>query len=64
MALIIVFQNKSNLAPVSDYDVQVLVGDGTVERSQELYRGRVEGHERSKGWQMLLQQFVAHLPVE
>lgn len=64
MALIVVFVNKSGLAPVSDYDVEVLVGDGTPERSKTLYRGRIEGHKRDKGWQMLVQQFVAHLPVE
>lgn len=64
MALIVIFVNKSDLADVSDYNVQVLVGDGTPARSTVLYEGQVKDHERAKGWQMLLQQFVAHLPVE
>lgn len=63
MALIVVFINKSQLAPISNYSVQVLVGDGTVERSRILYEGTVEGHRRADGWPMLLQQFVNHLPV-
>lgn len=33
MSLIVVLTNKSNLAPVSDYNYEVLVGDGTVESS-------------------------------
>jgi len=63
VALIVVFVNKSNLAPVSDYTVEVLVGDGSAERSKMIYRGVVNDHERALGWEMLLQQFVAHLPV-
>lgn len=64
MALIVVLKNLSSLAPISDYHVQVLVGDGTPLRSTVLYEGEVKGHERATGWQMLLQQFVTHLPVE
>ena len=63
MALIVAFQNVSGLAPVSDYTVTVLVGDGTPERSQVLYTGRVEGHCRADGWQQLIQRFIAHAPL-
>ena len=63
MSLIVVLTNTSQLAPISDYKVQVLIGDGTVERTKTLYEGTVEGHRRADGWPMLLQQFVNHLPV-
>lgn len=64
MALIITIVNVSDLADVSDYKVAVLVGDGTVERSKLLYETRINGHRRADGWEMLLQRFVSHLPVE
>lgn len=64
MALIVVLQNVSELAPVSDYKVQVLVGDGTVERSRTLYAGEVTGHPREDGWQALLRALVDSLPSE
>jgi hypothetical protein len=49
MALIVVFVNQSELAPVSNYKVQVLVGDGTAEHSKMLYVGKVEKHRRADG---------------
>ena len=58
MALIVVFRNVSKLAPVSDYDVQVLVGDGSVERSRVIYRGKVTGHTRDDGWVELVRKLV------
>jgi hypothetical protein len=58
MALIIVLQNVSNLAPVSDYKYQVLVGDGTVERSKVLTAGTLRRHERADGWVALVRQFL------
>ena len=64
MSLIVVLQNVSQLAPVSDYNVQVLVGDGTVERSKVLYAGKVLHHERADGWQALLRALVDSLPSE
>lgn len=54
MALIIVFVNKSELAPVSDYDYEVMVGDGSVGRSRTIERGRVTGHTRADGWDELV----------
>lgn len=60
MALIIVLVNKSNLAPVSDYSYQVLIGDGSAERSHTIEQGVVTGHTRADGWaklaEMLLEQ--------
>lgn len=64
MALILVFVNKSNLADTSDYDVRVLIGDGTPERSHTIHTQRVEGHRRADGWQMLVQKFLSHAPVQ
>lgn len=58
MALIVVLTNKSNLAPVSDYNYQVLVGDGTMERSRVLAAGRITKHRRSDGWQALVKRVL------
>lgn len=58
MALILVFVNESHLAPVSDYKVQVLVGDGTPARSKTIAVGAVKGHTRTDGWEALVQQFL------
>jgi hypothetical protein len=54
MALIVVLTNKSNLAPVSDYNYQVLVGDGSVARSKVIASGEVLAHGRIDGWQALV----------
>lgn len=61
MALIIVFQNVSQLAPISDYKVQVLVGDGSPERSKTLYAGVVKGHTRDDGYLALVRLFLESL---
>lgn len=55
MALIVVFVNKSELAPVSDYNYQVLVGDGTAFNSRIVEQGRVTGHVRAEGWDKLVE---------
>jgi len=54
VSLIVVAQNISSLAAVSDYNYQVLVGDGTPERSDVIARGTVVGHRRADGWQALI----------
>jgi hypothetical protein len=54
MSLIVVMTNISKLAPISDYNYEVLVGDGTVSGSQTIVRGRITGHERDAGWQALV----------
>lgn len=61
MALILVFVNKSDLAAISDYDVQVLVGDGTPERSRTIHRGEIKGHNRNDGWQKLVADYMRQL---
>ena len=58
MSLIVIVTNKSGLSPVSDYHYEVLVGDGTVERSVTLAKGRVEGHTRTDGWKALIQKVL------
>lgn len=58
MALIVVIQNTSNLAALSNYRYQVLVGDGTVERSKVLASGVITGHERAAGWQVLVRRLL------
>ena len=61
MALIICFVNKSDLAPISDYTVEVLVGDGTSAHSKTILREEVIGHRRSDGWQVLVEKFLKKL---
>jgi hypothetical protein len=58
MSLIIVLRNISSLAPVSDYEYQVMVGDGTPERSKTIANGTITGHRRADGWQELVQQML------
>ena len=58
MALIVVFVNKSNLAEISDYTVQVMIGDGTRIGSRTIYRGEITGHNRSDGWLELVSKLV------
>ena len=58
MALILVFVNKSQLADWSDYDYQVLIGDGTPERTRTLERGTVTHHFRPWGWERLVKKFL------
>ena len=54
MALILVFQNITALADVSDYRVSVLVGDGTPARSNVIASGVHKGHVRADGWERLV----------
>lgn len=58
MALIVAFVNTSDLAPISDYRYEVLVGDGTYERSQILARGDIKQHCRADGWRALVQRVL------
>ena len=61
MALILVFVNESDLAPVSDYRVQVLVGNGTVEGSRVIHTGTHKGHRRDDGWEKLVRDYMSSL---
>jgi hypothetical protein len=63
MALILVLVNKSELAPVSDYTFEVLVGDGSKERSRVIAAGKVEQHRRADGWQALVQRVLDANPL-
>ena len=57
MALILVITNQSNLASTSDYNYQVLIGDGSP-RSKTIAQGRILGHVRADGWQTLAQRLI------
>lgn len=57
MSLILTFRNISGLAPVSDYHVRVLVGDGGPQ-SQVLLDTYVTEHERALGWPALVQRLL------
>jgi len=58
VSLIVIVTNISSLAPVSDYNYEVLVGDGTPERSLVIARGQVKGHKRSDGWKQLVKRVL------
>lgn len=53
MALIVVFENISGLAAVSDYRVRVFVN-----RTMIAGPFCVRNHKRSKGWKALIKKFV------
>ena len=58
MALIVVLCNVSDLADVSNYTYQVMVGDGTASNSRTIVAGTVLNHTRSEGWQKLVQMML------
>jgi hypothetical protein len=57
MSLIVVARNISELAPTSDYEYRVVVGDGGP-NSTVITSGTVKGHKRSDGWKKLIQQIL------
>lgn len=57
MSLIVVIRNTSDLAPLSNYDYKVLVGDGTP-ASKTIAEGTIEGHRREDGWQRLVRRVL------
>jgi len=59
MALIIAFINKSNLADVSDYQVDIYVNERHIAGPY-----RFNGHKRSDGWQKLVKDWAEKLPTE
>lgn len=61
MALILTFRNITQLAPESDYEVEVLVGDGTREGSKLLHHGTAIGHVRSDGWETLVIDYMTKI---
>lgn len=62
MALIVVATNKTGLAPISDYNFEVLVGDGSPERSHTIAHGSIEGHARADGWKALIARILKEAP--
>jgi len=61
VALILCFHNDgSGSDAAANYNVEVLIGDGTARGSRTLIRGRVEGHDRADGWERLVLQFLMH----
>lgn len=57
MALIVVITNVSQLAPISDYNFEVLVGDGSP-RSLTIRKGSIKSHTRADGWKALVQRVL------
>lgn len=65
MSLILVIRNTSTQLPdVSDYEYEVLVGDGTAARSHTLARGEIKGHLRADGWQSLVMRLLSQESIE
>lgn len=63
MALILVFHNDSTGGETdANYNVQVMVGDGTPARTRDIAKGRVEGHDRADGWAALVRRFLDEHP--
>lgn len=61
MALILVFHNDQTdpgpLRENANYNIEVFVGDGGV-NSLSIAKGRIEHHNRSDGWEALVQRFL------
>lgn len=63
MSLILVFHNDgTGIEEASNYDVEVLIGDGTRAGSRSLWKARVEGHDRSQPWWELVLAFLKKMP--
>jgi hypothetical protein len=58
MSLILVVTNCLRLAPVSNYDYQVLIGDGTEAGSTIIAAGLIKNHTRTDGWKVLVQMLL------
>lgn len=57
--LYVAFVNLSNLAPVSDYEVNVYVNSIRIAGPF-----KVVGHQRDKGWQALVEKFIKEIDVK
>ncbi len=55
--LVITFQNKSKLAPLSDYDYEVWV-TATNGQKKVLAAGEIKQHGRAAGWKVLVQTML------
>lgn len=56
MSLVVRIRNISSLAPVSDYEYDVIVGGDT--NYQTIAAGKVYGHKRADGWQALVRKVL------
>lgn len=54
--LAVTFRNISDLADVSDYEYEVLVGGGG--RTWLITTGHVRGHRRADGWEVLVKKLL------
>jgi len=59
MSFIVVFQNITDLAPTSDYKVDVFVNERYIAGPFV-----VKGHKRNDGWQALVKQFARGLQTK
>ena len=59
MSLILVFHNDgTGHDTVGNYNVRVMIGDGTVEHTRDIAGGRVLNHDRLSGWEPLVRHFL------
>lgn len=59
MALIIVFHRQPpGPDDAANYNVEVLIGDGTNSGSRTIERGTVDKHNRDDGWVALVQKYL------
>ena len=56
MALVIAMRNVSELAPVSNYEIDVYINEHRIAGPF-----RLEGHRREDGWQALVKQWAETL---
>lgn len=63
MALILVFHNDATGGERdANYNIQVIIGDGSEARSRTIETGRVEKHNRGDGWAVLVRTFLDSRP--
>lgn len=60
--LAITFRNISELADISDYEYQVLLGGG--KRVKIIEEGIVRNHARADGWEQLVRRLLDTREVE
>lgn len=62
MSLIILIRNTSELAPVSDYEYQVLITTRNLLTGEigerQIADGSIVGHVRAEGWEALVRRLL------
>ena len=62
MSLILVFHNDgTGHESAANYNVRVMIGGGTVANSRTIATGRVSGHSRPEGWEVLVRRWLNSL---